>query len=83
MARPPQLPHRLGRLKRAARRLFWLRDVISTGELAAVAYPRKGRCTSRDYERMRGALAAIAVAIGRGGGQGRPTLWRKRNSEGE
>jgi hypothetical protein len=36
-----------------------------------------------DYRIARKALELIADAVGRGGGQGRPWLWRLRNSGGE
>jgi len=80
MTRPPQTSQRLGRLKRAARRLFWLGDVVSTGALADAAYPRKRRCTPRDYELLRDVLRRYADPVSRGGGRGRPLLWRLRNS---
>lgn len=74
MPRPPQTSQRLGRLKRAVRRLFWLNEMVSTGDLADAAYPRKQHCTSRDYELLRDVLRRYADPIGRGGGQGRPML---------
>jgi hypothetical protein len=60
-----------------------LSDTITTGMLAAAAYPRKRICAPQDYGWMRRVLRKIAEPIGRGGGRGRPMLWRLRNSGGE
>jgi hypothetical protein len=70
MRRPPQIPHRLGRVKRTARRLFLLSDAISTGMLADAAYPRKRLCAPDDYRYMRRVLRQVAEPVGRGGGGG-------------
>src|SRR5262249_48976861 len=40
-----------------------------------------GRLAPHDYRLARRALALIAEPIGRGGGMGRPILWRLRNTD--
>jgi hypothetical protein len=82
-ARPPINLHRNGRVKVAARRLFLLSDTISTGDLRAFAYCRRPRVGPGYYAWLRRVLRGIAVPIGRGGGRGRPTLWRLRNGGAE
>jgi len=67
-------------VKVAATRLFLLSDVISTGALADAAYCRKLRPAKADYGWMRRVLRSMAVPIGRGGGRGRPLLWRIRDT---
>jgi hypothetical protein len=52
---------------------------VSTADVARAGYCRKARPTPFDYYMTRLALARIAVPVGRGGGRGRPILWRKRN----
>jgi hypothetical protein len=78
--RLPQPGLNRGRLQVAARRLFLLSDVIATSDVTAAGYARKRRPTPRDYEAARRALARYAVPIGRGGGMGRPILWRVKSS---
>jgi hypothetical protein len=52
---------------------------LSTGDLAALTWPRRQRpFRPVHYERIRSAAAEIADPIGRSTGQGRPWLWRLR-----
>jgi hypothetical protein len=90
MLHPRKMPQRLpqpglnhGRLQTVTRRLFLLSDVVTTAMVVAAGYARKRRPTPRDYEAARRALARYADPIGRGGGRGRPILWRLRNSSAE
>jgi hypothetical protein len=78
--RPPLTLHRNGRVKVAARRLFLLSPLVSTGDLRAFAYCRRPRVAPGYYAWLRRVLRDIAEPIGRGGGRGRPILWRLRNS---
>ena len=80
LQRLPQPGLNRGRVQRAARRLFLLSDTVSTGDLRRAAYPRRRRVSSGNYASMHAVLAGMAVRVCRGGGQGRPLLWRLRNS---
>jgi hypothetical protein len=71
-----------GRVQRAARRACVLADVVSTADVAELAFVRKGllhgrRLEPHDYRLARRALELIADPIGRSpSGMGRPMLWR-------
>jgi hypothetical protein len=88
--RLPQPGLNRGRVQRAARRAaavsgFSKNPLLSTADVAALAFARKRllhgrRLEPHDYRLARRALELIADPIGRGGGQGRPLLWRLRNS---
>jgi hypothetical protein len=73
----------------AAQRAFIGRKApVSTADVVRFAYCRKyllrgRRPDPQDYRIARKALELIADAVGRGGGQGRPWLWRLRNSDGK
>jgi hypothetical protein len=79
-------PHRgRGRVQKAARREFYLTDVVDTAAVVRRAYCRKylidgRRPDPQDYRIARKALELIADPIGRAGGRGRPLLWRLRAS---
>ena len=83
MPRPPITHQRRGRVRRAAERALMVAEIASTADVAVAAYCRKSRPSPFDYRMARAALARIADPIGRGGGRGRPLMWRKRNSQGE
>jgi hypothetical protein len=62
-----------------------LRDVLTTADVAELAFARKRllhgrRLEPHDYRLARRALELIADPVGRGGGRGRPLLWRLRNT---
>src|SRR5262249_11138833 len=76
-------PHKgRGKLQVAAQRLFCIKPAISTRELCDWAFCEaillRGKLIKpNDYARCRTALMSIgAVAIRRGIGRGRPTIWR-------
>jgi hypothetical protein len=55
--------------------------LLSTADVVEVAFARKQllhgrRLEPHDYRLARRALELIAEPIGRGGGMGRPMLWR-------
>jgi hypothetical protein len=85
MKRPRKMPHRLpqpglgrGRVQRAARRASLLADVVSTADVAELAFARKRllhgrRLEPHDYRLARRALELIADSVGRSpSGMGRP-----------
>jgi hypothetical protein len=89
MKRPRKIPQRLpqpglnrGRVQRTARRAFLLADVVSTADVAEMAFARKRllrgrRLAPHDYRHARRALVLIAEPIGRAlAGMGRPILWK-------
>jgi hypothetical protein len=71
-----------GRLQRAARRGFYINDVVSTADIAQAAYAQRillhgKRIEPCHYRFVRRALALIAEPVGRSDkGPGRPMLWR-------
>jgi len=71
-----------GRLQVAARRGFYLSDVVSTAEIAQAAYAHRillhgKRIEPCHYRFVRRALSLIAEPIARSDkGPGRPMLWR-------
>jgi hypothetical protein len=73
-----------GRLQVAARRGFYLSDVVSTADIAQAAYAQRillhgKRIEPCHYRFVRRALAMIAEPLGRSDkGPGRPMLWRLR-----
>jgi hypothetical protein len=59
--------------------------LLSTVDVAELAFARKRllhgrRLEPHDYRLARAALQLIADPVRRGSGQGRPMLWRLRNS---
>jgi hypothetical protein len=50
----------------------------STAELVSWCWVRRTAFRPRHYERVRRYVREIAVPCGRGGGRGRPLLWRQR-----
>ena len=63
------------------RRLFYVQSIVATANVVAFAYARKTllhgrRLEPHDYWHARRVLALIAEPIGRGGGRGRPLLWK-------
>jgi hypothetical protein len=81
MSRPPQLRYRLGRVKRAARRLFLLSDEITTSRLRSAAYPLRRRIPKGNYNRLRDVLDGMAVRVRRVPPYG-AWLWRVREEGG-
>jgi hypothetical protein len=88
----PNLAHRperpslgRGRIQTAARRALWAHGgTATTAQVAEWAYARKlimlrRRLGKSDYRHVRRALDQIAERVGRGGGRGRPILWRAKN----
>jgi hypothetical protein len=72
-----------GRVQRAARRAFYVGEIVSTADVVQIAFVRKlllhgRRAEPHDYLLARRALELIAVRIGRAGGRGRPVQWRLR-----
>jgi hypothetical protein len=88
MVQPPNLAHRpakpaknRGRIQKAARRVLLLLDgEATTRDVVNWGYCRKVQCGRRiekaNYRLVRRALDRIADRIGRGGGRGRPLLWK-------
>jgi len=74
-----------GRLQVAARRGFYVGDVVSTADIAQAAYAQRillhgKRIEPCHYRFVRRALSLIADPIGRSPrGPGRPMLWRLRD----
>jgi len=85
LQRLPQPNLGRGKLQVVIRRLFLLSDTISSADVARTRHCRRQRPLSvGNYAAVRRTLRQMgAVPIGRAGGQGRPLLWRKRNSDGE
>jgi len=84
--RPAKSALNRGRLQKAARRVLraldgqaTTRDVVEWGYCRKVA--RGERIAKSNYRLVRKALERVADRVGRGGGRGRPLLWRLRNSE--
>jgi hypothetical protein len=75
-----------GRVQRAARRAAIGRQLLSTADVAELAFVRKRllhgrRLEPHDYRLARRALELIAEPIGRNGGMGRPLLWRLKSGD--
>jgi hypothetical protein len=75
-----------GRLQVAARRGFYVSDVVSTADIAQAAYAQRillqgKRIEPCHYRFVRRALTLIAEPIGRSDkGPGRPMLWRFKDN---
>jgi hypothetical protein len=82
LAHPTRGSRLRGRIQVAARRALITNDgTATTAQVAAWAYARKllrRRLGKSDYRHVRRALDQIAERVGRGGGRGRPILWRAK-----
>jgi len=81
LQRPSQPCLGRGKLQVVIRRLFLLSDVISTADVSRTRHCRRRTpLNAGNYAAVRRTLRQVADPVGRGGGRGRPTLWRLRNT---